>query len=326
MPRRVALLAAAALFASGCGEIGEPLPPLANIPARVTGLAAVERGSRIIVQFSLPTLTTESMVLKTPVKLDLRLGLAPDPFRAEAWAAQAKAIPEGPVQNGIARYEIPAAEWIGKDVTIAVRVFGSNGKEAGWSNFVTVHVVPPPEEPAGVRADPTADGVRLTWQAHGDEFRVLRRTDNEAFAVVATVQQPEWLDRGAEFGKSYDYLVQTVVKAGDDQRAESDLPPAISITPQDIFPPATPTGLRAASSPNSIELAWDRNAEPDLAGYRVYRSVDNGEPERIAEVIGVPSYSDHSVERGKIYHYSVSAFDRNSNESPRSEGIASALE
>ena len=38
-----ALIAAAALLTTGCGYTGDPLPPLANIPARVLDLAAVQR-------------------------------------------------------------------------------------------------------------------------------------------------------------------------------------------------------------------------------------------------------------------------------------------
>src|ERR1700674_765502 len=87
-------VAASALFTTGCGYIGEPLPPLANVPAKVTDLWAVQRGSRIIVQFTIPDLTTEGRTIKDPVKLDLRIGTGVEPFDAGTWAAQAKSIPE----------------------------------------------------------------------------------------------------------------------------------------------------------------------------------------------------------------------------------------
>ena len=37
-------------------------------------------------------------------------------------------------------------------------------------------------------------------------------------------------------------------------------------------PPAAPTGLSATRGNGSVSLAWNANTEPDLAGYRVFRS------------------------------------------------------
>src|SRR5438067_1335818 len=128
-----------ALLATGCGYIGEPLPPLANIPARVNDLAAVQRGSRIFVQFTIPSHTTE--------------------------------------------------------------------------------------------------GVRLTWRARGENFKVFRKTQAEGFALVATVQQTQWTDPSAEFGRQYAYQVQTIVKLDQSREAESELSAEATITPVDTFPP-----------------------------------------------------------------------------------------
>src|SRR5205807_9347421 len=101
----------------------------ANVPARVTNLAAVQRGGRIIAQFSVPLLTTEGKPIPPPAKLDLRAGPA-DPFEENTWAEQAKRIPPAPAANGIARYEIPSGEWVGKGVVLSVRVVAGNGKAA----------------------------------------------------------------------------------------------------------------------------------------------------------------------------------------------------
>src|ERR1017187_4409001 len=97
------LLAAAALFVAGCGYVGEPRPPLANIPPRVSDLAALQRGGHIIVQFSVPALTTEGHPIPAPLKLDLRAGTA-DQFEPNQWAAGARQIPPGAMANGIAQY------------------------------------------------------------------------------------------------------------------------------------------------------------------------------------------------------------------------------
>src|SRR5205807_1962265 len=113
---------------SGCGFVGEPLPPLLNIPRPVTDLAAVQRGSKIIVQFTLPQLTTEGVAIKPPVHWDLRMGEpGTGDFRTEDWAVRARSPGEAHVENGHVSYEIPAAPWIGKDVVLGVRVQGAKG-------------------------------------------------------------------------------------------------------------------------------------------------------------------------------------------------------
>jgi len=326
------VLAAAALFTAGCGYIGEPLPPLANVPARVTDLTAVQRGPRILVQFTIPDLTTEGRAIKDAVKLDLRIGSAGVPFDAGKWAAQAKLIPEGTAKTGLAHYEIPAAEWTGKEAILAVRAIGANGKEAGWSSFLVLPVVPPPERPAAVAATPAAEGVRLTWRANGAAFRVFRKTTGD-FALVATVQQPQWTDAAAEAGNPYTYVVQTIVALGNNpgnnvgtnKEAQSDLSEEVTITPVDTFAPAVPSGLTPSAATNSIELLWERNTEPDLAGYRIYRAAGGGPFEKLADVSQIPSYSDRKVEHGKTYRYAVSAVDQTGNESARTQAVEVGL-
>jgi hypothetical protein len=314
------LPAAAALLLAGCGYVGDPLPPLANIPSRVVDLAAMQRGGRIIVQFSVPASTTEGHPIPPPLHLDLRAGTA-DQFEENQWAAGARQIPPGAMASGIARYEIPAGDWTGKEVILGVRAVAGNGKHSGWSNFVAVPVVTPPEKPGGIATATTLEGVRLTWQARGTDFRVFRKPDDGGYAPVANVQTPEWTDTATEFGQRYTYVVQSIVKLDNRKEAESELSDEASIIPHDIFPPAAPKGVQASSAPNSIELNWERNGEGDLNGYRVYRGEGNGALEKIADVSVVPSYSDRRVEHGKTYRYAIAAVDQAGNESPRSAPV-----
>src|SRR5437016_4929752 len=95
---RVACAFGAAALLGGCGYVGEPLPPLANVPARVTDLAAAQRGGRIIAQFTVPLITTEGKPIPQPAKLDLRAGTA-EKFDETDWAARARQIPPAPIAN-----------------------------------------------------------------------------------------------------------------------------------------------------------------------------------------------------------------------------------
>jgi hypothetical protein len=309
------------VFLTGCGYVGDPLPPLRNIPGSIADVAAVQRGGRLIVQFTPPDKTTEGMPVPAPLRLDLRVGVAASPFTQEGWASQAKPIPAVEVKDGIARYEIPSAEWAGREVTIAARTTGPNRKESGWSNFVTLEIVPAPEKPVGLRPEATPKGVRLTWQGGVGRYHVLRRGgDEKEYRLAASPERPEWVDETAETGKTYSYLVQRIVPAGV-KTAESELSDPATITVKDTFPPAAPAGLRAIGATSSIELTWERNTEADLAGYRIYRSVGDGPFEKVGDA-AVPAYSDRAVEAGKPYRYRVTAVDASGNESERSAEIA----
>ena len=284
------------------------MAPLVNIPSRVTDMAVVQRGGKLIVQFTIPTKTTEGEALKPPVNLDLRLA---------DQHPQPKAV-----QGGIALYEIPCTDWAGKNAVIEVRVVGSNGKESPWSNL-TVPVVAPPPVPRDVRAEQVASGVRVTWQSAGSHFRVLRAGDakDAPYSLLAPdVTGHEWTDTTAEIGKTYKYLVQGFEPLAAGRVAESDLPEGVSIATEAPLPGA-PTNLRAVAGMASVELSWDVPEGTPAVSFRIYRAAGDGELTRIGESQGVPAYSDKTAEPGTVYRYAVSSMDATGREGPKSTPV-----
>lgn len=319
------LVAAAAAALAGCGYIGDPQPPLLNIPSPVTDLTALQRGAKIIVEFTVPRLTTEGVVVTRPVKLDLRGGGGTDPFDADAWASRARRLGEGPVENHRARYEIPVNGWVGNEIVFAVRVEGANGRDAGWSNFATLDVIPPLQPPAALRAEGVAEGVRLAWQGEGQRFRVWRRADGEeTFTALGEAETATFADTAAVYGKTYRYRVQGLAGSGD-RMAESEPGAEIAFTPEDRFPPAVPAGVTAVVSTGSVELAWEPNTEADFAAYRVYRAVEGGAFARMGETGATPGFSDRKIEPARTYQYAVSSVDKLGNESARSEPVQAVV-
>jgi hypothetical protein len=319
---RLCLFVPILLLWCGCGFVGEPLPPLLNIPQPVANLAAVQRGSKIIVHFTLPKLTTEGVAIKPPIEWDLRIGESgPGEFHTEEWAARAKSPGEPHVEKGgFVSYEIPAAPWIGKDVVLGVRVADAHRHLSAWSNLLTLSVVQPPATPKDLKAENVPEGVRLTWSGSGPSYRVYRAGPGADFTVAANTEAREYLDRTNEYGKPVRYIVQAIVKTGTGE-VESDPSKEVTKIPADEFPPAMPTGLTAVPTANSIELTWDRDTEPDLAGYRIYRGEPGGVLQKVGETAEAPSYSDRQIEAGKKYRYTVSAFDKAGNESKQSAEI-----
>ena len=314
-----AALAVAALLATGCGYIGGPLPPLANVPLPVTDLSAVQRAATIVVRFTVPYRTTEQQPIRGAVKLDLRIGPAKEQFQVDEWARSAKPIANPSVEHGIAIYEVPAATWNAQEVVAAVRAIGPNGKESSWSNYAVFRVVAPPEVPSKPEVAPTPQGVKITWKGTGDQFRILRRAGTEEnFTVAQTAAGHEWTDTDVESGRPHSYCVVAMVNAGDRKFAESNPSDVAEITWVDKFPPAVPVGLAADAAGNSVSLVWTPDTDADLAGYRIYRSTGGGPWQKMADANTVPNYSDTTVEHGKSYRYAVTAFDRLGNESDRS--------
>jgi hypothetical protein len=312
------------LLTAGCGYIGQPLVPLANVPQRISDLAAVQRGTVIIAHFTVPTFTTENNPIKKSVKIDFRVGAAGDPFVSGDWANEAKPFSAFEFKDGLATFTIPAQAWTGKKVAIGVRSIGSSGKLSDWSNFETLPIVAPPETPSQPAVDDIAAGERIKWTGSGDQFRVLRRVgDEKEYTVAVTLKDHEWTDTGIDYGKPYSYAVQALVDVGNQKTAESDISPVYTRVPMDRFAPAVPSGLRADRTANAVSLVWEADTDSDLAGYRIYRSEGNGPWQKLADVNTVPSYSDAAVEHGKTYHYAVSAFDKTvpPNESERSAPV-----
>ena len=95
---------------------------------------------------------------------------------------------------------------------------------------------------------------------------------------------------------------------------------ASQITPTDVFPPRSPTGLDGLYSSRAIELIWEANAEVDLAGYHVYRREGSEAYRRLtSELLPTPIYRDTTILQGLRYSYRVTALDLKQNESSDSD-------
>src|SRR5579871_5564174 len=147
---RAGVIAAATLLIVGCGSIGTPLPPALHIPQRVVDLSAAQQGDKIVVQFTLPIRTTENLIIQKPITADLGIGPAASPFIPTIWAAGAKHFTDLPTDKPSVKYAAPGSPWIGQEVVIAVQILGDKDRSAGWSNPVTLSVVPP-LPPPGLR-------------------------------------------------------------------------------------------------------------------------------------------------------------------------------
>jgi len=318
-----AALLLACLMLAGCGYVGPVLPPSPNIPNPVTDLQAIEKGDRLNITFSVPPRTTDSIVIKHYTAIDLAIGPADTPFDFDKWSASAQHFevaappvdPEAPKPEPVSK-ALPAAEWVGKHVVVAVRT--STRKEdhfSQWSNRVLLDVISPLSAP-NTKVEATKNGYLLTWpdEGAGVHYLIFRRGPTDKTPVqIGTSDDPLYLDRTSQWDTLYNYTV--VAQKGT---AQSNSSKELTITHADTFAPDVPASIVALAGPDSIEVSWSRSPDADLKGYYVYRSTNGGDFVRQGDVVNVPTFSDHTVEHGKSYRYEISAVDQKANESAKS--------
>jgi hypothetical protein len=89
----------------------------------------------------------------------------------------------------------------------------------------------------------------------------------------------------------------------------------------DHEPPAVPRGVHSITGDGEVLLIWYENTEPDLAGYRIYRSLTpSGYYYEIGET-NLDYFLDFGLQNGVTYFYAISAFDCDGNESDLSYDI-----
>jgi hypothetical protein len=152
-----------AVVMTGCGNVGEPMYPSLNLPARITDLHVVEHGSALVVNFTIPSLTTDGVAVKNLRSVDLALG--------------DKQVAVDKTEPGLVGTQVPVDGLVGKELLIRVRLTNAKGRASEWSNGVTLTVVAPLPPPSKPQLEPVPEGVRLSWSAPGEtHFRVFRRS------------------------------------------------------------------------------------------------------------------------------------------------------
>jgi len=73
-----------------------------------------------------------------------------------------------------------------------------------------------------------------------------------------------------------------------------------------------------------VTLEWSPNSEPDLAGYNVYRSLEDGGSYILigSKPAGMETFVDESVEFDTMYYWVVTAYDEDGNESGYSNQVS----
>lgn len=356
----VALALAAALV--GCASIGAPLPPSLELPKPPGDLRAFRKGNTVTLTWSIPDRTVDRQTVRHrgPTLICRNLQVTMSDCGTPVGSVAPDAIPPSP--NSKKKLEDTFVDELPWDlqqqnptrsITYAVEVLNESGRAGGLSNQVHV-LLAPTLSPPDLQAQPTADGIVLTWPGEMNatsspdlsfSYRIYRRREGTLERVLigdvpgGPNVTPSLIDHTFAWETHYEYWLTVVTQVkttgtncanGSSQSScgqvevEGANSPTVKIFTRDVFPPAIPSSLQAVfSGPGQnpfIDLVWAPDTEADLAGYNLYRREETSTPEKLnTDLLKSPSYRDNNIVSGKTYWYSVSAVDARGNESARSD-------
>lgn len=198
------------------------------------------------------------------------------------------------------------------------------GARSVSSDTLTVYIEDhiPPSPPGPVTAQAETGRVILRWPASREADVVgyeVERSSDDSFRsrflltneILKDTVFTDTLPVSSE--TTYGYVVYTV-DGSDNRSAASEM---VKVKLPDHAPPSVPvlTGLERTG--NLVRLTWTHSTEPDLAGYRVYRSKGTESGLR-SRLISLTSSCTDTLDGSGKYIYAVTAIDSSGNESRKS--------
>jgi hypothetical protein len=242
----------------------------------------------------------------------------------------AAAQPAAPPAAAAVTPPVPAAPTVPTRI-YTIRGVTRRGRPGSPAGRVTVPLVDPPAPPSGLSVQAKETGLTLAWTAPAPAPAAEAPAAPVKFNVYADpagppvnpapLDLPMFERGGVEFGKEECFVVRSMVTMLT-VSIESAPSERVCATAADTFPPAAPKGLQAVASTGAINLIWDANTEPDLAGYVVLRGEAPGD--KLQALTPAPirdtTFRDTTAQPGIRYVYAIVAVDRATppNMSPQS--------
>ena len=345
---------------TGCANPGPPKPPSLRLPAPAKDLRADRIGNEVHLSWTTSAETTDGIANKPPLSADI----CRDPLLPSG-PPPCTVVQHLSVTPGASSAADPLPPALLLDpvhvLRYRVRLLNSSGHAADPSNIAFAAAGAAPASVVGLRAAASAAGTRILWSpVNSPAAAVLlarstpppaaqaqtaakaasahpRRNPSEPVQLRAASQGPDpggTLDPSSQRNLTYTYIAwrsRTVVTGGKTLDLRSPDSPPLTLTVHDLTPPATPVGLEAIVDGLSVDLSWEPDTEPDLAGYWVERIPASGDTSAPSPqpwqrlnpaLIPAPSFRDTPPPGNPGYLYRVLAADTTGNLSQPTAPVA----
>ncbi len=161
----------------------------------------------------------------------------------------------------------------------------------------------------------TTSGVKIAWgRVKGaDAYRVYRKTKGGSWKYLDSTKNGYFTDTTAKTGTTYYYTVRAKNEAGLSSYNTKGL---------SIKYVAAPKLSKVQNITGGLKVTWSKVSGVD--GYYVYRKLYGSDSwTRIATVKGgsTVTYKDTKVSKGKVYVYTVKAYDGSAKSAHNADGI-----
>lgn len=348
------VLALSVLTGLSCGKRGLPLPPEDRIPQRVQ-TTGFQRGNRVILQWRMPEQNAAAgrreQISRVDIYRSVEPASGPIELTEEEFASRSSVIAAIPVTEadfGSKTMTYADTISLGPEpvrLRYAVRFVNAAGQRAGLSNVFVIQPATVAGAPTSLSTTVKQEAIELTWaapEANADGSRPANLLGYNVYRADAAerpasllnktpAKEPAFTDRTFEFGKEYSYFVRAVSVGSEGSPVESSESNIASVIPRDIFAPSAPTAITLASTSESISIFFATNPEPDVAGYRIYRSADRGAPIGSWQLVSpdlltTNTFTDRGLKPGATYFYYIRAIDTAGNVSDPSEIVSETVQ
>jgi hypothetical protein len=338
---------------SGCGKIGDPLPPIPRAPLIIEELNVTQQGTQLILSFPLVRTTRSPKLQRVDIYRLVESVNNPAGLSQEAFSARAgllTSIEQIPDKTSTVTYRDPLdlkSSVRNVRYRYAIRLVNAAGQAADLSNYATIEpLLDLSLPPTGLKVIQSEKQIELNWTppaanesgvspANVAAYNLYRQTGDSIVKLNAEpLTATRFIDRNFQFGVNYQYTARALSllpgNASLSAAIESNESLPLVHTPKDTFPPVAPGPVTIASIGGIVSLFWPLNLETDIGGYNIYRSeAENTPPEGWVklnpQLHRTASLRDDRVQVGKQYFYQITAVDIYGNESGRSATVSETV-
>lgn len=215
---------------------------------------------------------------------------------------------------------------------------GDSNEQVSNPFFVEVYDNEAPLIPKNLKISSDTGKIKIVWDKNTEEdlkgylvYRTINKNSGETFVKITPSPIPENYFED-ELAKNIKNKFIYKVLAVDGSLNRSAYSECVSVQLPDVTAPLAPFMYSISISENNyVELRWFANAEPDLAGYKLYRKnlIDtNSSFQQLAKKI-IPAdlqlFTDRTIQENGIYAYKLTAIDSSGNESVFSNGLKKSV-